>query len=1156
MNKKPAKASLFRFVTLRNPQLLCSKERERGFVFFPKSEKSQSAFLKDVDEEEENDDVIRAAMQTKFATYAPFTRKSHVKALSEDLYEFSAWLMKNKKTITLDQFTTRAETATPLASAERVRLWDNLIYQTSQRRSDSIREAVIQMLVADNFLRKNDFLTEGVDKLINTDEELQRLACAYVVIPRNVSAREPISDITHRKADAKDNAILKSQLESHIATSKLEDYQKIYSEMEAVIKTVENDNAETFETAYITHQRAVDLAYSKATVVIDPDTKENTYPDLVLPEFNFKEVTFDKSQRFQDLTSAKTKSFINERLESGINDGYEILKSIDDEIGELTRVLLDNESQNREKTINYKGTIVKEKKASLPAGSFVGAAVSSIGKPNEVNLHFNVVTGIATTRIQEVLFEISDGKSFGTESSSYDVTHTKEGIILKSTEGFTIPEGTKEVSITATITTYNHEIGEIDVDMILPVNGTIIEEDGSRNGINFYFASAKHNPVYGIKQVGVADFRRVEQEVCCYVPGEVSHIENILAREYKERSTRNLISSETTTETTSETETESLTDTTTSERNELSSEVSQVLNEDQSKDYGASAGVRGNFGKKLSFFADGYFNGASSSSSSNSNTTSQTYAEEVTTRALERVVQKVSRKRTSRILREFEETNKHGFDNTQGTEHVTGVYRWVDKIYNNKLVNYGKRMMYEFDIPEPSRFFKQAIIEKAEAGVAPEGLPEGYILPELPEPLPAEIKDSRYIFPSNYQVLASKYNAEVNAPPVQYIKIGKSYSGGEFAEANGSRQFSYNDLEVPEGYKATYANWKFDFRRANNKNLNAQLQIANKEIRINKSSNESLGYRSTPHSGSLSVPDYIDSSIPVSVVGWDMGSFALNVTISCERTEKAYQQWKVETYNAIIEAYEIRVQEYNDALLESTIPTTPEGEDTRLEFSSALNRTLEKRELKRIAIDMMTRPHGIDTSKNNYVSNSYTRVNLSSGFENHASYVKFFEQAFDWEIMAYTFYPYYYAEESDWIDLFKESNGLDPIFQAFLQAGMSRMVVPVRPGFEEAVAYFLATGRTWMGNGLAIDSDDELYLSIAEELQSVDGEVEKEWETRVPTALTIVQADSAVLMEGGLPCYCENEERDSTILLSETILTGAQNTPEAPAEGDGGQVTF
>ena len=149
----------------------------------------------------------------------------------------------------------------------------------------------------------------------------------------------------------------------------------------------------------------------------------------------------------------------------------------------------------------------------------------------------------------------------------------------------------------------------------------------------------------------------------------------------------------------------------------------------------------------------------------------------------------------------------------------------------------------------------------------------------------------------------------------------------------------------------------------------------------------------------------------------------------------------------------------------------------------------------------------------------------TSKFQKHAETVKFFEQAFDWEIMAYTFYPYFYGAEGSWDANFEYNEGSDPVFQAFLQSGMARSVVPVRPGFEEAVNWYMKTGEIWNGQGMVTDIDDDLYVSVAEEMQTIEGEVEGTWETRVPTALTVLQADSVVLNEGGLPCNpdCEGQ---------------------------------
>jgi len=271
----------------------------------------------------------------------------------------------------------------------------------------------------------------------------------------------------------------------------------------------------------------------------------------------------------------------------------------------------------------------------------------------------------------------------------------------------------------------------------------------------------------------------------------------------------------------------------------------------------------------------------------------------------------------------------------------------------------------------------------------------------------------------------------------------------------------------------------------------------------------------------------------------------------CERTKEAYQQWQNETFEALMEgyqnqvlAYERKVREFNDFLYSTYIPPTLGNEETTMEFNPLLNRILEKRELKRLAIDMMARPYNILTAKNNYMGNSKTVLNLNSHFEKHASYVKFFEQVFDWEAMAYTFYPYFYASNVQWEDLFQQSNGTDPVFQAFLQSGMARMEVPVRPGFENQANYFMETGKIWMGNQLAVERDDDLYLSVAEELQQpAEGVVENEWETRVPTDLTILQANAAPLKETGLPC-CHNENEEENLAYGHSMMHGKDEDVE------------
>ena len=91
-----------------------------------------------------------------------------------------------------------------------------------------------------------------------------------------------------------------------------------------------------------------------------------------------------------------------------------------------------------------------------------------------------------------------------------------------------------------------------------------------------------------------------------------------------------------------------------------------------------------------------------------------------------------------------------------------------------------------------------------------------------------------------------------------------------------------------------------------------------------------------------------------------------------------------------------------------------------------------------------------------------------------------------------------------------------------MQSGMARVIVTVRPGFEEAVRHFMATGQIWNGGEVPV-IDDPLFLSLVDEMRSAKATKEGEpWREKIPTSLTILQADSIGLkVEKALPCNCE-----------------------------------
>ena len=137
---------------------------------------------------------------------------------------------------------------------------------------------------------------------------------------------------------------------------------------------------------------------------------------------------------------------------------------------------------------------------------------------------------------------------------------------------------------------------------------------------------------------------------------------------------------------------------------------------------------------------------------------------------------------------------------------------------------------------------------------------------------------------------------------------------------------------------------------------------------------------------------------------------------------------------------------------------------------------------------------------------------------------RFIEQAFEWSIMDYTFYPYYWGDNTRWQQMYL-AESTDPLFRSFLQAGMARVIVTVNPGFEDAVQFFMSTGRIWNGGEVPVIGDP-MYMSIVDEMREPLGVKQgKAWITIVPTSLNILQKDAAGLKTAtALPFFPENPE--------------------------------
>lgn len=608
-----------------------------------------------------------------------------------------------------------------------------------------------------------------------------------------------------------------------------------------------------------------------------------------------------------------------------------------------------------------------------------------------------------------------------------------------------------------------------------------------------------------IRPLGVGDLKVVKQKLLAYVPGEVAHIENVLKGESKERVFRALDRTETTVFTAEETSEEEMRDTQSTDRFELKKEAEQTIKEDMSVKAGLT--VTAELGAVKST-AQGDF--AYSTSKQDSMKSSANFARDVVDRSVSKVQKRMTTERTTKTLRETEETNTHGVDNKQGPGHVTGIYRWVDKKYRAQVFNYGRRLMLEFIVPEPAAYFRAS-----QAPAAPKAIDA-----KPPEPfrdLEGNELTAADISPQNYTIFASRYNAAgIAPPPPEWTDVTTSFDEKGIPNGNTFSK-SVKDLAIPPGYVlwayrmvGAYI-WQFHPHFA--VQVGADKHYIEKNPKVRQATEFAMG----PEDDPANEWDNPRGILPVSAMGYDIQAYVVNVRAICKREPGTYEQWQMQTFDKIHSAYKTLQAEYDQKVAQAQEQAT--GVEI-LGRNPALNREIEKKELKKLCIELMTGEHFKWFNAMTDPSDPPTHlpeVDVYEAFE-EGPIIQFFEQAFDWEQLTYLFYPYFWGRKKKWVANSNESDP-DPMFMEFLQAGAARVVVPASRAYNDAVLYFLWSDkpnlreRLWKG-GPTPTINDPLYKSIADEIRNQTDDLAgakpegDPWEFTMPTTLVWLQGDS------------------------------------------------
>jgi hypothetical protein len=562
----------------------------------------------------------------------------------------------------------------------------------------------------------------------------------------------------------------------------------------------------------------------------------------------------------------------------------------------------------------------------------------------------------------------------------------------------------------------------------------------------------------------ISDLMIVKEELDCYEAKHLAYIETIMLGETRERKHRFLTKTEDYSETETTVTKSEEKDHQVSERFNLQTEIDKTIESDLSIDAGVTANAYG-----PGYNVTATLDVSSQVSKSESQRIAREQSVDITNRSVKKIEESVRELRSQRKINEIEEKNKHKFKNTTedgGQKHINGMYQFVNMVSKGQVMNYGKRLMFEFVLPEPLELYKNIIKRSLNSQEI-----------EKPKELvisPTDISDD----PNNnnyFMKLVKNYNLESFEIPPEKQKIITFAINNDTLLSNadpaGSQLITIGT--VPEGYitkQITTNFWVSEFPDADG-SAEAMLFIAQGNI--------ASGYQ-----------DSFQPSITEGETITGVLRFVYTCAVSgsgyvlCERLESLYKKWQLNIFNLIQDKYLNEVQIYETELAKYNAIKDLKPNFGRNPF---LNREIERTELKRMAISYISCQFydQFNAMKGKVEPCGFPEMDLEQA-EKDGKYIQFFEQLFDWNLMTYLFYPYFWGRKCTWAEKTQIDSG-DALFDKALMAGGARVQVPVKLGHEKLAIHWSTFGEIWNGSDEVPTPNSPYYISMAQEIKEQKG---------------------------------------------------------------------
>jgi hypothetical protein len=403
--------------------------------------------------------------------------------------------------------------------------------------------------------------------------------------------------------------------------------------------------------------------------------------------------------------------------------------------------------------------------------------------------------------------------------------------------------------------------------------------------------------------------------------------------------------------------------------------------------------------------------------------------------------------------------------NPSETKALRVDYYQLIRKWQVNLYRYGLRMTYDIVIPNPGA----ELVRKMD---------ELQMIDKLiDEPFAFKLQINS-IKRNTWAELAAIYHATVEAPPEQFSQL---YAHREmpWKEESDASKGAYEALEfdVDPNYEISSAVLVADYFHWPNPWFDVTLDslppATGGEV-VASSLNFLMG-----RSGKLSV-----------IYGYEkISKGTVQATLTLKLKDSVFEKWRFKAWDSMRQAAEESYFQNREALKDRRAKLVAE----LAQLDALTLRKMEKEEIMKGVLRWLfgptfelvpwdvaslftpldpSNPETTDVLNPNTLSpQSWQRV-MEFG-----EFIKYIHQAIEWENVLNFNYPYFWDSPKNWKSkLFLQHP--DTLHRDFLRAGSARVVLTIRPGFEESFTALLETGAFGTLPG------EHPYLTIAQEIQN------------------------------------------------------------------------